>query len=238
MSGKSPFLGVYENSSGELIDMFSSQTVERSQIIPKMSPFYGVFLDAQGNKHDLSELGGESGATTTTAQTAVTNPADESPSRSASSQAGINTELTNQITALWELENKLENVINTMTHPASVFNQAFSNATFDGEVNAIDVALNDNITIVSFWGFANQNAAGTAGQDFIVLDPTTYQLLNRFVGQVDQFAIGYNAATNDFKYVPIRITNQGMYIVTAPNISIGTRFSFQFVLILAQTENA
>jgi hypothetical protein len=119
---------------------------------------------------------------------------------------------------------------------ADVFSQTFTNATFSGEVNAIAVPLRKDITIVSFWGFALQNATGTPAQEFSLLDPATYPLLERFVGQVDQFAIGYNAATNDFKYIPIRITNEGMYIVTAPNISIGTRFSYQFVLILAETE--
>ncbi|MCL2856198.1 MAG: hypothetical protein FWE19_00540 [Oscillospiraceae bacterium] len=140
-----------------------------------------------------------------------------------------------QITALWQLENKLENIVNSMPPmSSSVYNKPFSNATFSGDVNAIAVKLNASITVVSFWGFAVQNTAGSSGQDFIILDPAEYPLIGRFVGQVDQFAIGYNAATNDFKYVPVRITSQGMFIVTAPNISLGTRFSFQFVLILAE----
>jgi len=122
----------------------------------------------------------------------------------------------------------------TENNPWNVFNQPFSNATFDGEVNAIDVKLTANVTIVSFWGYANQNADGTPGQDFMILDPVSYPLLERFVGEVDQFAIGYNSASNDFKYVPIRVTSTGMFIVTAPNISVGTRFSYQFILILAE----
>ena len=123
---------------------------------------------------------------------------------------------------------------NTSTN---IFNQPFGNATFSGEINAIDVKLDENVTIVSFWGNANQNATRSAGQDFVILTPLEYNLLGRFVEQVDQFAIGYNAATNDFKYTPIRITgDRGMEIVTAPNISIGTRFTFQFVFILAQIQ--
>jgi len=110
---------------------------------------------------------------------------------------------------------------------------AFSNATFSGQVDAIEVKFDDSFSAVSFWGYANQNASGTSGQSFFIWDAATFPLFARFIGQVDQFAIGYNAATNDFKYVPVRITQAGMELVTAPNISIGTRFSFQFVLFLA-----
>jgi len=72
----SPFLGVYRNMAGELIDMFTGQTVTADQIIPKMTPFLGVFFDAQGNLHDLSELSTGSGsAATTAAQVAYNNAA-------------------------------------------------------------------------------------------------------------------------------------------------------------------
>jgi len=119
-----------------------------------------------------------------------------------------------------------------------LFEQTFSNATFDGQVNAISVDLSADVTMVSFWGYANQNATGTSGQSFQILDPATYPLLERFVGQVDQMSYGYNANIGTFSYSPIRITaTQGMEIVTAPNIAVGTRFSFQFVLVLA-VENA
>jgi len=116
----------------------------------------------------------------------------------------------------------------------SSFAQTFSNATFDGEVNAIEMRFNTAESIVSFWGYATQTATGTTRQAFVILDPAIYPLLQRFQGQVDQFAIGYNSGTGDFKYTPLRITaDSGFELVTAPNISVGTRFSFQFVLILA-----
>ena len=51
-----PFLGVYINKSGDLIDMFSGETVTPDQIVPDMMPFYGVFLDKDGVEHDLSEF--------------------------------------------------------------------------------------------------------------------------------------------------------------------------------------
>jgi hypothetical protein len=53
---RAPFLGVYINKSGELIDLFSGEVVTPDQIKPDMSPFYGVFLDKDGNEHDLSEF--------------------------------------------------------------------------------------------------------------------------------------------------------------------------------------
>ena len=53
---RSPFLGVYYNKNGELIDMFSGEVVTPDQIKPDISPFYGVFLDKDGNEHDLSEV--------------------------------------------------------------------------------------------------------------------------------------------------------------------------------------
>jgi hypothetical protein len=117
---------------------------------------------------------------------------------------------------------------------STLFQQSFSNATFSGEFDAIELKISDTCSVVSFWGYANQNAGGSSGQSFVLVSPSQYQLLSRFVGQVDQFAIGYNAGTNDFKYVPLRITaGAGVEIVTAPNITVGTRFSFQFMLILS-----
>ena len=53
---RSPFLGVYMNKSGELIDLFSGEVITPDQIIPDMSHFYGVFIDKDGNEHDLSEF--------------------------------------------------------------------------------------------------------------------------------------------------------------------------------------
>jgi len=112
---------------------------------------------------------------------------------------------------------------------------AFNGPTFSGEVNALSVKLTPAITLVSFWGFALQNATGTTGQSYTILSPATYPLLDRFIGQVDQMAYGYNANIGSFSYSPIRITaTQGFEIVTAPNIAVGTRFSFQFVLMLAE----
>lgn len=52
----SPFLGVYINKSGELIDLISGDVITPDQIKLDMSPFYGVFLDKDGNEHDLSEF--------------------------------------------------------------------------------------------------------------------------------------------------------------------------------------
>ena len=51
-----PFLGVYYNKNGELIDLISGEVITPDQIKPDMSPFYGVFLDKDGNEHDISEL--------------------------------------------------------------------------------------------------------------------------------------------------------------------------------------
>ena len=51
-----PFLGVYCTANGELVDLISNKVITPDQIKPDMSPFYGVFLDKDGNEHDLSEL--------------------------------------------------------------------------------------------------------------------------------------------------------------------------------------
>lgn len=56
-----PFLGVYRTKGGDLVDMFNGQTVTPDQIKPNMAPFYGVFLDKDGNEHDLSEFLGSVG---------------------------------------------------------------------------------------------------------------------------------------------------------------------------------
>jgi len=117
----------------------------------------------------------------------------------------------------------------------TVFSKTFNNQTFDGEVNAVEMKFGETVSAVSFWGYASQIAVGSVGQSFVILDPVSYPLLQRFKGQVDQFAIGYNSGTGDFKYTPLRITAQnGFEAVTAPSISVGTRFSFQFMLILTE----
>ena len=51
-----PFLGVFINKNGELIDLISGDVITPDQIKPNMTPVYGVFLDKDGNEHDLSEL--------------------------------------------------------------------------------------------------------------------------------------------------------------------------------------
>jgi len=203
---------------------------------------FGLAIDldtnqlARWNGKDFIPLSGEGGGSMRTGAIVPTDASLESASGLAVDQASINQENAEQIKALSELENKLENAVNTMTHPASVFNQPFANATFDGTVNAIAVDINDSITIVSFWGSATQNSAGSAGESFVVLDPTTYTLLQRFVGQVDQWARGYNANVGAFSDMPVRITaSEGIEIVTPPNIAAGTIFSWQFVLVLAAT---
>ncbi|MCL2194858.1 MAG: hypothetical protein FWB76_02795 [Oscillospiraceae bacterium] len=119
--------------------------------------------------------------------------------------------------------------------PTNVYDYTFNNATFSGEAHAFEVQLSDKASLVSFWGSATQNATGTAGESFVILSPQDFTLLERFVGQVDQFALGYNPTTNDFKYMPVQITAaDGMALVTAPYIAVGTQFSWQFMLVLAE----
>lgn len=59
LSNMMPFLGVYENADGQLVDLASNTIIKRNQIKPKMSPFNGSFLDKDGNLHNISELGGD-----------------------------------------------------------------------------------------------------------------------------------------------------------------------------------
>ena len=118
-------------------------------------------------------------------------------------------------------------------------NQVFSNSTFSGSINAIEMVVSDTCSIVSFWGNAQINAAGTSGKAFQILDPTTYPLLQRFVGQVDQAAIGIDAQTwADVRFMPVRITSaSGVEIVTPPVAGVNTNFTWQFMLILTTGGN-
>jgi len=110
--GKSPFFGVYYNQAGQLVDLFTGQIVNPADLVPRMTPFYGVFLDAQGNPHDLSELGGGSGAATTAAQVSFANAGTGLAASSV--QQALAEIMSAQITPLWEAENKLESSINGM----------------------------------------------------------------------------------------------------------------------------
>jgi len=99
MNNPTPFLGVYRNMAGELIDMFTGQVVTPEQIIPIMSPFSGVFLDTHGNLHDLSELGSGGGGATSAAAISFNNT--DTPLNATSVQAAIveivNVELAKRI---------------------------------------------------------------------------------------------------------------------------------------------
>ena len=139
-----------------------------------------------------------------------------------------------QITALWQAENTLENKVNANILIAKHYHKAFTNATFSGEVWIKEFTHNPDVASVSIWGYATETAVGTTGQAFAILDPSTYPLLNRFIDQVDQWARGYNSSTGVFSDMPVRITAaNGIEIVTPPNIPIGTRFTWQFVLYLS-----
>ena len=62
MISKSPFLGVYYNATGQLVDMYSGQIITHDQIKPRMSPFNGVYLDKDGTRRNLADLlGGKGG---------------------------------------------------------------------------------------------------------------------------------------------------------------------------------
>jgi len=111
----------------------------------------------------------------------------------------------------------------------------YSDGNWSGTLNAFEVVINANCSIVSFWGSFTELAVVPTGQSTTILSPTSYPLLQRFVGQVDQWARGYNNNTGNFADMPIRITSSaGLEIVAAPNVAIGTTFSFQFMLVLAQ----
>ena len=57
-----PFLGIYRNENGEYVDIASGQIVTLDQIKPPMKPFNGMFMDKDGNLHNISEyIGGSSG---------------------------------------------------------------------------------------------------------------------------------------------------------------------------------
>jgi hypothetical protein len=111
----------------------------------------------------------------------------------------------------------------------------YSDGNWSGTLNAFEVVINANCSIVSFWGSFTELAVVPTGQSTTILSPASYPLLQRFVGQVDQWARGYNNNTGNFADMPIRITSSaGLEIVAAPNVAIGTTFSFQFMLVLAQ----
>jgi len=143
-------------------------------------------------------------------------------------------EIWEQITSLWVAENALENKVNANILVAKSYHKSFTNATFSGEVWIKEFTHNTDVASVSIWGYATETAIGTTGQAFAILDPTAYPLLQRFIDQVDQWARGYNSNTGQFSDMPVRITAaSGIEIVTPPNIPIGTRFTWQFVLYLS-----
>jgi hypothetical protein len=113
---------------------------------------------------------------------------------------------------------------------------AFTRPNHTGEISTFEVRLTDDVSIVSFWGYANQNAIGTGGTASLLLSPAQYPLLSRFVGQVDQIAIAYNSNTGNFSMMPIRITaTAGIEGVNPPNMAVGSRWTWQFMLVLAST---
>lgn len=66
-SSMSPFLGIYVNTQGNLIDIQSDQIITHDDIDPSvrhMSPFFGVYFDKDGNRHDLDLSGKGKGGTT------------------------------------------------------------------------------------------------------------------------------------------------------------------------------
>jgi hypothetical protein len=127
-----------------------------------------------------------------------------------------------------------EDMLTTISTDVQVF--PYDDANWSGTLNAFEAALNEDVSIVSFWGDFTELAVVPTGQSTMILDPAIYPLLQRFVGQVDQWAMGYNNNTGDFARMPIRITaTNGLEIVAPPNVAIGTNFSFQFMLVLANT---
>lgn len=124
--------------------------------------------------------------------------------------------------------------------PSSMVTVPFSNATFSGTVYALGVEVSEDIKIVSFWGNATLNAQGTSGNAFVIMSPTDYPMLSRFVGKVDQWGMGIDASDwQTIWSIPIRITaNAGLELVTPPgNIALNTDFTWQFVLILDESVN-
>ena len=127
MSGKrKPFSGIVEKVDGELVDLFSGQTVKRSEIKHGMSPISGTFLDKDGNKRDLLDflggLGGGSGGSGTTNHAALANLAFDRSGHtgfaSAAELATLQETIANAVTVtkLYEelslLESDLEEAIN------------------------------------------------------------------------------------------------------------------------------
>lgn len=126
--------------------------------------------------------------------------------------------------------------LNDIPAPITTDVQSFpySDSNWSGTVSAFEAALDATTSIVSFWGDFTELQVVPTGNATQVLSPAQYPLLARFVGQVDQFAMGYNASAGSFAYMPMRITAaQGFEIVAAPNIAVGTNFSFQFMLVLS-----
>jgi|GEM_PF-5048936 len=60
-NAQQPFSGIYRKADGSLVDMFSGEIVSASQIKHNLPPFNGVFLDKDGNRRCISELGGGAG---------------------------------------------------------------------------------------------------------------------------------------------------------------------------------
>jgi len=119
--------------------------------------------------------------------------------------------------------------------PITVTTVPILNATFTGEIRIISKEHAANLTDVVFSMHAEQIAVGTPAQEFTILSPVQLPLLGRFIGTVDEFARGYNSNTNRFDDLPIRISaDEGLVIVTPPNIAVGTRWSIRFDVSLVE----
>ena len=53
---QTPFLGVFKNSEGQLIDMATGEVVNPKDLKGTRVPFTGVFLDKDGNEHELQDF--------------------------------------------------------------------------------------------------------------------------------------------------------------------------------------
>lgn len=63
ISVHSPFLGVYYNKNGQMVDMNSGEIITKDQLSPNvrnMSPFLGIYYDKDGNMRPVDSNGGGS----------------------------------------------------------------------------------------------------------------------------------------------------------------------------------
>jgi len=104
-------LPAYDPSSESLSGDSATQSEINSELVYTVNSQQNKLSNHEGRIKSLEEF---ESTPPESSGIAITDPVSESPSGLAETQADVNAEVTTQITSLWQLENTLENKLNTL----------------------------------------------------------------------------------------------------------------------------